>query len=126
MNMKLTFGENLGFAIPITYVKDFLRNREAFSFDKENPNTGYRYLDPPRRLKPGRHRSKTTSPKPGSFPTNRRVTLNLSRPLIDWPPSTLGRVPRRCRLFWLAGRPSSALLDRDGNLPARWTGRDKG
>jgi len=46
--------ESLGFAIPITYVKDFLRNREAFSFDKENPNTGYRYLDPPRRLRAGR------------------------------------------------------------------------
>ncbi len=52
-NMKLTFGENLGFAIPINYVKDFLRNREAFSFDKDNPNTGHRYLDPPRRVKPG-------------------------------------------------------------------------
>ena len=51
-NMKATQGDNLGFAIPITYVKDFLRNREAFSFDKDNPNTGYRYLDPPRRLNP--------------------------------------------------------------------------
>ena len=53
-NMKATQGDNLGFAIPINYVKDFLRNREAFSFDKENPNTGYRYLDPPRRLRAGR------------------------------------------------------------------------
>ncbi len=53
-NMKATQGDNLGFAIPINAVKDFLRNREAFSFDKENPNTGYRYLDPPRRLRPGR------------------------------------------------------------------------
>jgi serine protease Do len=53
-NMKATQGDNLGFAIPINYVKDFLRNREAFSFDKENPNTGYRYLDPPRRLRSGR------------------------------------------------------------------------
>ena len=52
-NMKSTMGENLGFAIPINYVKDFLRNREAFSFDKENPNTGHRYLDPPRRHKAG-------------------------------------------------------------------------
>ncbi|WP_406693372.1 trypsin-like peptidase domain-containing protein [Singulisphaera sp. Ch08] len=50
-NMKATQGDNLGFAIPIYYVKDFLRNRDAFSFDKENPNTGYRYLDPPRRLR---------------------------------------------------------------------------
>ncbi|SIO12831.1 serine protease Do [Singulisphaera sp. GP187] len=52
-NMKATQGDNLGFAIPIYYVKDFLRNRDAFSFDKENPNTGYRYLDPPRRLRVG-------------------------------------------------------------------------
>ena len=33
-----------------TYVKQFLHHREAFSFDKANPNSGYRYLDPPRRL----------------------------------------------------------------------------
>jgi len=45
--------DNLGFAIPVGYVKDFLRHREAFSFDKTNPNSGYRYLDPPRRLRPG-------------------------------------------------------------------------
>ena len=64
-NMKLTFGENLGFAIPINYVKDFLRNREAFSFDKDNPNTGYRYLDPPRRLKAGPPPA-AGSPKSGS------------------------------------------------------------
>jgi serine protease Do len=65
-NMKLTFGENLGFAIPISYVKDFLRNREAFSFDKDNPNTGNRYLDPPRRLKPGPPPVKTATPKSDS------------------------------------------------------------
>jgi serine protease Do len=52
-NMKLTQGDNLGFAIPINYVKDFLRNRAAFAYDKDNPNTGYRYLDPPRRLRRG-------------------------------------------------------------------------
>jgi thiamine biosynthesis lipoprotein ApbE/S1-C subfamily serine protease len=52
-NMKASFGDNLGFAIPINYVKDFLRNRDAFSYDKDNPNTGYRYVDPPRRLRPG-------------------------------------------------------------------------
>ena len=51
---RTDMADNLGFAIPVNYVKDFLRNREAFSFDKENPNTGYRYLDPPRRLRAGR------------------------------------------------------------------------
>ncbi|MFP6738877.1 MAG: trypsin-like peptidase domain-containing protein [Planctomycetota bacterium] len=44
---KIMGGESLGFAIPIHYVKDFLRNREAFAFDKDNPNTGFRYLKPP-------------------------------------------------------------------------------
>ena len=52
-NMKASQGDNLGFAIPINYVKDFLRNRDAFAYDKDNPNTGYRYLDPPRRLRSG-------------------------------------------------------------------------
>jgi serine protease Do len=42
--------DNLGFAIPVTYVEQFLHHREAFSFDKANPNSGYRYVDPPRRL----------------------------------------------------------------------------
>jgi serine protease Do len=65
-NMGFRGTDNLGFAIPINYVKDFLRNREAFSFDKDNPNTGHRYLDPPRRLKPGPPPVKTASPKSGS------------------------------------------------------------
>ncbi len=50
---RADMADNLGFAIPVAYVKDFLRHREAFSFDKTNPNSGYRYLDPPRRLRPG-------------------------------------------------------------------------
>lgn len=48
-NMKLVFAEGLGFAIPVPYLKLFLDNHEAFAFDRNNPNTGYRYLDPPRR-----------------------------------------------------------------------------
>ena len=48
-NMKLLFAEGLGFAIPAPYVKLFLDNHEAFAFDRNNPNTGFRYLDPPRR-----------------------------------------------------------------------------
>lgn len=50
---RADMADNLGFAIPIGYVKDFLRHREAFAFDKTNPNSGYRYIDPPRRLRPG-------------------------------------------------------------------------
>lgn len=48
-NMKLLFSEGLGFAIPVAYLKQFLNNREAFAYDKNNPNSGYRYLDAPRR-----------------------------------------------------------------------------
>lgn len=48
-NMKLMFSEGLGFAIPIAYVKHFLDNRDAFAFDKTNPNSGVRYLEAPRR-----------------------------------------------------------------------------
>lgn len=51
-NMKLLFAEGLGFAIPTPYLKLFLDNHEAFAFDRNNPNTGYRYLDPPRRRTP--------------------------------------------------------------------------
>jgi serine protease Do len=43
------FADNLGFAIPVSYVKEFIRHREAFAYDKANPNSGYRYVDPPRR-----------------------------------------------------------------------------
>ncbi len=52
-NMGFRGTDNLGFAIPIPYVKDFLRNREAFAYNKDNPNTGYRYVDPPRRMRAG-------------------------------------------------------------------------
>ena len=46
-NMKLPLGEGLGFAIPVDTVKYFLRHREAFAYDNENPNNPYRYLPPP-------------------------------------------------------------------------------
>lgn len=48
-NMRVLMGEGLGFAIPIHHVKDFLTNREAYAYNKDQPNTGFRYLDPPRR-----------------------------------------------------------------------------
>ena len=50
-NMKLLGSEGLNFAIPVRYVKDFLNNREAFAYDRNQPNTGYRYQDGPRRRK---------------------------------------------------------------------------
>jgi serine protease Do len=50
-NMKLAFGEGLGFAIPIESVKYFLNHRDAFAYDNDNPSNAYRYLDPPSRTK---------------------------------------------------------------------------
>jgi len=52
-NMKLLQAEGLGFAIPVAYLKLFLDNHEAYAFDRNNPNSGYRYLDPPRRKSAG-------------------------------------------------------------------------
>jgi serine protease Do len=49
-NMGYIFFGGLGFAIPVDYVKHFIENRDAFVYDKDNPNTGYKYLQPdPRR-----------------------------------------------------------------------------
>jgi serine protease Do len=46
-NMKIMFGEGLGFAIPVELVKNFLDHRDAFAYSSDNPNTPYRYLGPP-------------------------------------------------------------------------------
>jgi len=48
-NRGYIFFGGLGFAIPIDYVKHFIDNRDAFVYDKDNPNTGYRYIQPDRR-----------------------------------------------------------------------------
>ena len=50
-NMKITFGEGLGFAIPVELVKSFLEHRDAFAYSTDNPNNPYRYLEPPGRTK---------------------------------------------------------------------------
>ena len=52
-NMGILFGEGLNFAIPARYLKDFLRNREAFVYDKDNPNAGHHYHQPPPRRRFG-------------------------------------------------------------------------
>lgn len=46
-NMKITFGEGLGFAIPIGAVRYFLDHRDAFAYSNDNPSNPYRYLPPP-------------------------------------------------------------------------------
>ena len=48
-NMKITFGEGLGFAIPVESVKYFLDHRDAFAYSNDNPSNAYRYLEPPSR-----------------------------------------------------------------------------
>ncbi len=45
-NMGYIFFGGLGFAIPVDYVKHFIDNRDAFAYDKDNPNTGFRYIQP--------------------------------------------------------------------------------
>jgi serine protease Do len=50
-NMKITFGEGLGFAIPIEGVKYFLDHRDAFAYSNDNPSNPYRYLEPPSRTR---------------------------------------------------------------------------
>ena len=50
-NMKITFGEGLGFAIPSEVVKYFLDHRDAFAYANDNPSNPFRYLEPPGRVK---------------------------------------------------------------------------
>jgi serine protease Do len=50
-NMKITSAEGLGFAIPVEAVAFFLNHRDSFAYDNDNPSSGYRYLEPPHRLK---------------------------------------------------------------------------
>ncbi len=52
-NMGITAAESLNFAIPTRYVKDFIRNREAFAYDEKNPNAGHLYHKPPERSNNG-------------------------------------------------------------------------
>ena len=51
INMKVTFGEGIGFAIPVNALKYFLDHRDAFAYANDNPSNPYRYLEPPARLR---------------------------------------------------------------------------
>ncbi|MDD5063772.1 MAG: trypsin-like peptidase domain-containing protein [Phycisphaerae bacterium] len=70
-NMGYIFFGGLGFAIPVDYVKHFIDNRDAFVYDKDNPNTGFKYIQPDRRRnkaeprffdQPGQNSEKQQSP----------------------------------------------------------------
>jgi serine protease Do len=50
-NMKITFGEGLGFAIPAESVRSFLDHRDAFAYSNDNPSHPYHYLQPPSRTR---------------------------------------------------------------------------
>lgn len=50
-NMKITFGEGIGFAIPVETVRYFLDHRDAYAYATDNPSNPYRYLEPPSRTK---------------------------------------------------------------------------
>ncbi len=50
-NMKITFGEGLGFAIPVGAVKYFLDHRDSYAYSNDNPSNPYRYLEPPSRTR---------------------------------------------------------------------------
>src|SRR6266853_140139 len=52
-NMKINFGEGLGFAIPVETVRFFLEHRDAFAYSTDNPSNPYRYLEPPSRTRHG-------------------------------------------------------------------------
>jgi serine protease Do len=62
-NMKITFGEGLGFAIPVSAVKFFMDHRDAFTYSNDNPSNPYRYLTPPTRTTPAQSTPTTTAKK---------------------------------------------------------------
>ena len=57
------FGEGLGFAIPVENVRYFLRHRDAYAYDTDNPSNAYRYLQPPNRLSQAESGEKSESGK---------------------------------------------------------------
>lgn len=46
---KLFWQEALGFALPINFVIEFIKSMEAFAYDEDNPNVGYKYCSAPRK-----------------------------------------------------------------------------
>ncbi|MBL9117119.1 MAG: trypsin-like peptidase domain-containing protein [Verrucomicrobiaceae bacterium] len=56
--------EGVGFAIPASLLKLFIKNREAFSFDPRNPNNGFRYLAPPQVAPSTTDKTQSSNPAP--------------------------------------------------------------
>lgn len=51
-SMGYMYFGGLNFAIPVDVVKRFIANRDAFAYDEDNPNAGFRYLQPAGRESP--------------------------------------------------------------------------
>ena len=49
-SMGYLFLSGLNFAIPVDAVQRFIINRDAFAYDEDNPNSGYRYQQPAGRI----------------------------------------------------------------------------
>ena len=63
VTLKAFFQENIAFAIPINYVKEFIKHQDAFAYDEEGSESGYTYLPAPRRKRPAS--GPATQPKAG-------------------------------------------------------------
>jgi serine protease Do len=63
-NMKIAFGEGIGFAIPVEAVTYFLKHRDSYAYDNDNPSNPYRYLAPPSRLGQSKERRETSNSPP--------------------------------------------------------------
>ena len=61
-SMGYLFLSGLNFAVPVDVVKRFIQNRDAFAYDEDNPNSGYRYLQP-------NGRGNKEKPPPGKLPS---------------------------------------------------------
>ncbi|GIT30611.1 MAG: hypothetical protein Ct9H300mP1_26570 [Planctomycetaceae bacterium] len=92
-NMGIPAGEGLGFAIPSVYVKHFLDNNDAWAFDKDNPNTGFRYQDAPRRKNPNPPQTRGCRQVNVSNPNRKSTGMTLPfRP--DFTDNTRGEATR--------------------------------
>lgn len=49
INMGALFADGVGFGIPARYLRDFINNRDAFAYDRNNPNSGHSYKSAPDR-----------------------------------------------------------------------------
>ena len=60
-SMGYIYRSGLNFAIPVDVVKRFINNRDAYAYDEDNPNSGFRYQQPA-------SREIKTSPPAGKLP----------------------------------------------------------